>query len=75
MLNYFLTLPKYFSGRVVITMEGPDVTFIFQFGLTRDTVSVESSTLTLKTLKEHASDFINSKVSVLNSFVYYELLL
>ena len=44
-------------------MEGPDVTFIFQFGLIRDTVSVETSTLTLKTLKEHACDFINSKVS------------
>lgn len=43
------------------TMEGPDVTFIFQFGLIRDTVSIDASTLTLKTLKEHACDFINSK--------------
>lgn len=42
-------------------MEGPDVTFIFQFGLIRDTVSIDVSTLTLKTLKEHACDFINSK--------------
>uniref|UniRef100_V9ILS3 Serine/threonine-protein kinase D3 n=1 Tax=Apis cerana TaxID=7461 RepID=V9ILS3_APICE len=42
-------------------MEGPEVTFLFQFGLTRDTVTVESSTLTLKTLKEFACDFINTK--------------
>lgn len=42
-------------------MEGPEVTFLFQFGLTRDTVTVESSALTLKTLKEFACDFINTK--------------
>ncbi|GAB1869129.1 Serine/threonine-protein kinase [Camponotus japonicus] len=29
-------------------MEGTEVTFLFQFGLTRDTVTVDSSTLTLK---------------------------
>uniref|UniRef100_A0A1B6JF00 Phorbol-ester/DAG-type domain-containing protein n=1 Tax=Homalodisca liturata TaxID=320908 RepID=A0A1B6JF00_9HEMI len=42
-------------------MEGPDVTFIFQFGLIRDTVSIDASILTLKTLKDHACDFISSK--------------
>ncbi|XP_017886672.1 serine/threonine-protein kinase D3 isoform X2 [Ceratina calcarata] len=42
-------------------MEGPEVTFLFQFGLIRDTVTVDSSTLTLKTLKEFACDFINTK--------------
>ncbi|XP_043276288.1 serine/threonine-protein kinase D1 isoform X2 [Venturia canescens] len=42
-------------------MEGPEVTFLFQFGLLRDTVSVEASALTLKTLKEYACDFINTK--------------
>ncbi|KAL6440063.1 hypothetical protein ACFW04_003000 [Cataglyphis niger] len=42
-------------------MEGTEVTFLFQFGLTRDTVTVDSSTLTLKTLKDLACDFINTK--------------
>ena len=42
-------------------MEGPEVTFLFQFGLLRDTVSVEASALTLKALKEFACDFINTK--------------
>ncbi|XP_015113925.1 serine/threonine-protein kinase D3 [Diachasma alloeum] len=42
-------------------MEGPEVTFLFQFGLLRDTVSAEARTLTLKGLKEHACEFINSK--------------
>ncbi|XP_046144954.1 serine/threonine-protein kinase D3 isoform X4 [Osmia bicornis bicornis] len=42
-------------------MEGPEVTFLFQFGLIRDTITVESSSLTLKTLKEFACDFINNK--------------
>ncbi|EFN67175.1 Serine/threonine-protein kinase D3 [Camponotus floridanus] len=36
-------------------MEGTEVTFLFQFGLTRDTVTVDSSTLTLKALKDLAS--------------------
>lgn len=40
---------------------GPEITFIFQFGLTRDTISVEASALTLKSLKDLACDFINSK--------------
>uniref|UniRef100_A0A1B6DCZ5 Serine/threonine-protein kinase n=1 Tax=Clastoptera arizonana TaxID=38151 RepID=A0A1B6DCZ5_9HEMI len=44
-----------------MSVEGSDVTFIFQFGIIRDTVSVLLSSLTLKTLKEHACDFINAK--------------
>ena len=43
-------------------MEGPEVTFIFQFGLVRDTVTATASTLGLKTLKDLACDFINRKV-------------
>lgn len=42
-------------------MEGQVITFLFQFGLTRDTISVDSSTLTLKALKEFARDFIITK--------------
>lgn len=42
-------------------MEEPEVTFLFQFGLIRDTVSVALSSLTLKTLKDLACDFINKK--------------
>ncbi|XP_012259281.2 serine/threonine-protein kinase D3 isoform X2 [Athalia rosae] len=42
-------------------MEGPEVTFLFQFGLTRDTVTVEASALTLKALKDFACDFVNVK--------------
>lgn len=42
-------------------MEAAEVTFLFQFGLLRDTVTVDSSQLTLKSLKEFACDFINSK--------------
>ncbi|PSN49780.1 Serine/threonine-protein kinase D1 [Blattella germanica] len=40
-------------------MEGPSVTFIFQFGLVRDTVTTAASSLGLKTLKDLACDFIN----------------
>jgi protein kinase D len=43
-------------------MEGPEVTFIFQFGLVRDTVTAAASSLGLKTLKDLACDFINRKV-------------
>uniref|UniRef100_A0A182SIT0 Phorbol-ester/DAG-type domain-containing protein n=1 Tax=Anopheles maculatus TaxID=74869 RepID=A0A182SIT0_9DIPT len=43
-------------------MAGDDITFIFQFGNLRDITTVESSALTLKTLKELACDFINSKI-------------
>jgi protein kinase D len=42
-------------------MEGSEITFLFQFGLTRDTVTVESGSLTLKSLKEFACDFISNK--------------
>ncbi|XP_012273303.1 serine/threonine-protein kinase D3 [Orussus abietinus] len=42
-------------------MEGPEVTFLFQFGLIRDTVTADASTLTLKALKDFACDFINAK--------------
>ncbi|XP_018321505.1 serine/threonine-protein kinase D3 [Agrilus planipennis] len=42
--------------------QGPEVSFIFQFGLIRDIVTVPQTTLNLKTLKDLACDFINSKV-------------
>lgn len=42
--------------------KGPDVTFLFQFGLVRDTVTVPQYSLNLKTLKDLACDFINNKV-------------
>lgn len=42
-------------------MEGSEITFLFQFGLTRDTVTVQAGSLTLKTLKEFACEFINTK--------------
>lgn len=45
-------------------MEGPEVTFLFQFGNLRDMVTVSASTINLKSLKDLACDFINSKVSV-----------
>lgn len=41
---------------------GPDVTFLFQFGLIRDAVTVPQTSLNLKTLKNLACDFIDSKV-------------
>ncbi|GLV43331.1 Protein Kinase D [Carabus blaptoides fortunei] len=43
-------------------MEGPEITFLFQFGLVRDTVTVPHTSLTLKTLKDLACDFINNKI-------------
>jgi len=43
-------------------MEGPEVTFLFQFGSVRDAVCVPAIALTLKTLKDLACDFINTKV-------------
>lgn len=46
-----------------IKMEGPEVTFMFQFGVLRDAVSVAASSLNLKSLKDLACDFIHSKVS------------
>ncbi|XP_063222839.1 serine/threonine-protein kinase D1 [Bacillus rossius redtenbacheri] len=42
-------------------MEGPEVTFLFQLGLARDTVSIAASALGLKTLKDLACEFINNK--------------
>lgn len=41
---------------------GPEVTFLFQFGFIRDAVTVPQSTLNLKTIKDLACDFLNSKV-------------
>nr|CAI5856077.1 unnamed protein product [Callosobruchus analis] len=42
--------------------QGPEVTFMFQFGLIRDAITVQKSLLNLKTIKNLACDFINSKV-------------
>lgn len=47
-----------------IKMEDKDITFILQLGLIRDTVTINSSHITLKTLKEAACDFVNIKVSI-----------
>lgn len=44
--------------------EVTEVTFLFQFGLIRDTISVDVTTLTLRSLKQYACDFVNSKVSL-----------
>lgn len=41
--------------------EVTEVTFLFQFGLIRDTISVDVTTLTLRSLKQYACDFVNSK--------------
>ncbi|XP_030558873.1 serine/threonine-protein kinase D3 isoform X1 [Drosophila novamexicana] len=43
-------------------MEGPEVTFLFQFGSIRDAVCVPVNALTLKSLKDLACDFINTKI-------------
>lgn len=45
-------------------MAGPEITFLFQFGNWRDIVTVDASTLNLKTLKDLACDFINTKVRI-----------
>ncbi|KAJ8924394.1 hypothetical protein NQ315_007190 [Exocentrus adspersus] len=42
--------------------QGPEVTFLFQFGLIRDAVTVPQSSLNLKTIKNLACDFLNSKI-------------
>ncbi|VEN36806.1 unnamed protein product [Callosobruchus maculatus] len=42
--------------------QGPDVTFMFQFGLIRDAITVQQSLLNLKTIKNLACDFINTKI-------------
>lgn len=43
-------------------MMGHDITFSFQFGHLRDTVTVAASSLNLKSFKDMACNFINSKV-------------
>lgn len=45
-------------------MEGPEITFLFQFGNLRDMVTVSAASITLKSLKDLACDFINAKVNV-----------
>ncbi|XP_017771650.1 PREDICTED: serine/threonine-protein kinase D3 [Nicrophorus vespilloides] len=42
--------------------ESPEISFLFQFGLTRDIVTVTQSSLNLKTIKDLACDFINNKI-------------
>lgn len=51
----------FFSATI---MEGPEITFLFQFGSMRDAVTVCAPAITLKTLKDMACDFINSKVNI-----------
>lgn len=45
-------------------MENKEITFILQLGLFRDSVTLNASCFTLKTLKEAACDFVNLKVSI-----------
>lgn len=62
-LRVFHFLLFFFSRlQETVNMEGPEVTFLFQFGNLRDMVTVPASTINLKTLKDLACDFINSKV-------------
>lgn len=42
--------------------QGPEVTFLFQFGLIRDAITVPVLSLNLKTIKDLACRFITSKV-------------
>lgn len=49
--------------------QGPEVTFLFQFGLTRDAVTVPVASLNLKTIKDLACNFINTKVSISDFFI------
>lgn len=49
-------------------MAGPEITFLFQFGNLRDIVTVDASTLNLKSLKDLACDFINTKVRAFAAF-------
>ncbi|KAI4484832.1 hypothetical protein M0804_007398 [Polistes exclamans] len=60
-LNILISITSMYRIKSSKNMEGPEVTFLFQFGLTRDTVTVEASTLTLKALKDFACNFINAK--------------
>jgi len=52
-----------------------EVTFLFQVGLVRDSVTVDASLLTLKTLKDEACKFICKKVLclVFYSFQYFRI--
>lgn len=52
-----------FLWKFLGNMEGPEVTFLFQFGNLRDMVTVPAATINLRSLKDLACDFINSKVS------------
>nr|XP_023021930.1 serine/threonine-protein kinase D3 [Leptinotarsa decemlineata]XP_023021931.1 serine/threonine-protein kinase D3 [Leptinotarsa decemlineata] len=42
--------------------QSPEVTFLFQFGLMRDAVTVPQSSLNLRTIKHLAYNFLNSKI-------------
>ncbi|CAH1164122.1 unnamed protein product [Phaedon cochleariae] len=42
--------------------QGPEVTFLFQFGLVRDAITVPQSSLNLKTIKNLACTFLTSKI-------------
>lgn len=53
-------------------MEGPEITFLFQFGNLRDTVTCACSAITLKSLKDMACEFINSKVRKIVSYSCYK---
>lgn len=55
--------------------KGPEITFMFQFGLIRDAVTVPQSTLNLKTIKLLAVDFLNSKVNKLHDILAKNILI
>ncbi|XP_019880244.1 serine/threonine-protein kinase D3 isoform X2 [Aethina tumida] len=42
--------------------QGPEITFLFQFGLLRDAVTVPQCSLNLKSLKNLACNFLNAKI-------------
>uniref|UniRef100_T1HA93 protein kinase C n=1 Tax=Rhodnius prolixus TaxID=13249 RepID=T1HA93_RHOPR len=42
-------------------MNNTEITFIFQFGLIRDTVTIDTTNISLKLLKEQACEFINDR--------------
>ena len=57
-----LRLPSYTSS---MSVTGVDISFSLQHGLVRDTITINAAHLTLKTLKDEACNFIDTKVSVL----------
>lgn len=62
--GFLLTfLCRFVSLQQQHNMEGPEITFLFQFGNLRDMVTIPAPSINLKSLKELACDFINSKVS------------